>query len=422
MADASRLTPAGRAEARHRRALAEAEYRFEAGETDPAETSSSGLVAADAARSGSRRLLARLARIRHFGRTSPGASRCSAQAQVEAGVDPRLNVEIEEGLVLGSPARAGGPRGRGTQRALGGRPRGGAGRRRGAGRGARRARDGPGPAGVGTRDRRWTAPSRWSPDARPPASSGTRASPTATSCRRPMRTTPPARPSRSSRLGADAHGDDSALPPILSHLSVVEALAGHLARPRPSPTRRIRSRSRAARSRRRSRRWAAAARPGHGPGDELGAAAAGPGPRARGPRRLRASASRGGRRPWRRDGDLGHRPPRARPGDHAGRRPAARPLRAPPRRRRRRARRDPAARRRDRGPGRARPARRGRRAGRPAVGHGGADAAAVGPGSAARARATVMAAAGSVEAVLVLAESPSRPTAWPGCRSTSAAR
>ncbi|HYI21750.1 MAG TPA: AAA family ATPase, partial [Candidatus Limnocylindrales bacterium] len=101
MSEAARLTPPDTVEERRRRVLAEAEYRFEAGETDRAEVLVGPLISESAPGPERARLIARQARFRHFGDDISGSVELLRTALAEAGDDPRLLIEIEEGLVWG---------------------------------------------------------------------------------------------------------------------------------------------------------------------------------------------------------------------------------------------------------------------------------------------------------------------------------
>lgn len=101
MGDAARLTPPDAADDHHRRVLAEAEYRFEAGETERARALMVALVDRAAPGPGRAALLSRLARVRHFGEEITAGVQLLREALPDAGDDPRLRVEIEEGLVWG---------------------------------------------------------------------------------------------------------------------------------------------------------------------------------------------------------------------------------------------------------------------------------------------------------------------------------
>ncbi len=95
------LTPPERGDQAFRRALAEAQYRFESGDTEQAEALLDQLVADTAP--GRRRALAlaRQARIRHFARDIAAGIALLEQALAEAGNDACLRAEIEEGLAWG---------------------------------------------------------------------------------------------------------------------------------------------------------------------------------------------------------------------------------------------------------------------------------------------------------------------------------
>lgn len=99
-AQARRLTPPGVAEA-ERRVLAEADYRFAAGDTGRASALLSELVACAPPGPGRARLLSRQARLRHFGEDIAGSVELLRQALAEADGDDALRGEIEEGLAWG---------------------------------------------------------------------------------------------------------------------------------------------------------------------------------------------------------------------------------------------------------------------------------------------------------------------------------
>ena len=96
---AVRLTAAP-AEAR-RRALLEAEYRFEAGDAGAAAALLEAELAHTAPGRERARLLSRLARIRHFAEGVQPSVELLREALSEAGDDPALRTEIEEGLAWG---------------------------------------------------------------------------------------------------------------------------------------------------------------------------------------------------------------------------------------------------------------------------------------------------------------------------------
>jgi DNA-binding CsgD family transcriptional regulator len=101
VAQASRFTPVADEPARRRRVLLEAEYRFEAGDAAAAEQALRALVAAEPAGPGRARLLSRLARYRHFADDVAAGVELLRIALAEAGDDPGLRFEIEEGLAWG---------------------------------------------------------------------------------------------------------------------------------------------------------------------------------------------------------------------------------------------------------------------------------------------------------------------------------
>ncbi len=101
VAQAGRFTPASDPSARRRRLLLEAEYRFESGDVTAAERLLSELVASEPAGPERARLLSRLARYRHFADDVGEGVALLEMALAEAGDDPALRVEIEEGLAWG---------------------------------------------------------------------------------------------------------------------------------------------------------------------------------------------------------------------------------------------------------------------------------------------------------------------------------
>jgi DNA-binding CsgD family transcriptional regulator len=98
---ARRLTPADAREDATRRALDEAEYRFEAGDVARAEGVLEGAIESVAPGPTRARLLSRLARVRHFAEDAGGGVDLLREALAEAGDDPALRAEIEEGLAWG---------------------------------------------------------------------------------------------------------------------------------------------------------------------------------------------------------------------------------------------------------------------------------------------------------------------------------
>ena len=100
-AEARRLTPARDAEDVGRRALAEIDYEFAAGDTAQASALLEELVAATQPGPERARLLSRKARIRHFGEDIRVSVDLLYQALAEAGDDDALRGEIEEGLAWG---------------------------------------------------------------------------------------------------------------------------------------------------------------------------------------------------------------------------------------------------------------------------------------------------------------------------------
>ena len=100
-AHALRLTPLAEAVASERRALAEVDYRFAAGDTVTASSLLEELVAQMKAGPARARLMSRQARLHHFGRDIGGSVTLLDRALDEAGGDIALRGEIEEGLAWG---------------------------------------------------------------------------------------------------------------------------------------------------------------------------------------------------------------------------------------------------------------------------------------------------------------------------------
>ncbi|GIW20006.1 MAG: transcriptional regulator [Chloroflexota bacterium] len=100
-AQAGRFTPADDRTAAVRRAVTEAEYRFESGDVAAAERLLGGLVAETPAGPQRARLLSRLARYRHFADDVGAGVALLREALAEAGDEPALRIEIEEGLAWG---------------------------------------------------------------------------------------------------------------------------------------------------------------------------------------------------------------------------------------------------------------------------------------------------------------------------------
>ena len=96
---ARRLTPADKDATR--RSLDEAEYRFEAGDVARAESVLEDAIESTAPGPTRARLLSRLARVRHFAQDVGGGVDLLREALAEAGNDPALRTEIEEGLAWG---------------------------------------------------------------------------------------------------------------------------------------------------------------------------------------------------------------------------------------------------------------------------------------------------------------------------------
>jgi DNA-binding CsgD family transcriptional regulator len=100
-AEARRLTPETEAEAVYRRALAEVDYQFGAGDTTRAAGLLDELLADAAAGPARARLLSRQARLRHFGEDIGRSVSLLERALAESGEDDELRGEIEEGLAWG---------------------------------------------------------------------------------------------------------------------------------------------------------------------------------------------------------------------------------------------------------------------------------------------------------------------------------
>ncbi len=99
-AHAHRLTPAGHAE-EGRRALAQVDYHFAAGDTTLAATLLEELLAAAPRGPERGRLLSRRARLAHFGDDIGASVDLLRQALAEAGDDNALRADVEEGLAWG---------------------------------------------------------------------------------------------------------------------------------------------------------------------------------------------------------------------------------------------------------------------------------------------------------------------------------
>jgi DNA-binding CsgD family transcriptional regulator len=100
-AHARRLTPPADADATNRRALAEVDYQFAAGDTVRAGTLLDELLATAGSGTTRARLLSRRARLRHFGDDIGSSVSLLEQALAEAGDETGLRGEIEEGLAWG---------------------------------------------------------------------------------------------------------------------------------------------------------------------------------------------------------------------------------------------------------------------------------------------------------------------------------
>lgn len=100
-AHATRLTPAAEHAARDRRRLAEVDYLFAAGDAAQADALAAALVDGANAGPSRARLLARRARIQHFAADMRASVQLLEQALAEVEDDARLRGEIEEGLVWG---------------------------------------------------------------------------------------------------------------------------------------------------------------------------------------------------------------------------------------------------------------------------------------------------------------------------------
>ncbi len=98
---AVRLTPPDRASGRRRRAAARAEYLFQAGDTAAAGVLLDGVIAATPRGRTRAALLALQARIRHFGNDIASGVDANRRALAEAGRDDGLRAGIHEGLAWG---------------------------------------------------------------------------------------------------------------------------------------------------------------------------------------------------------------------------------------------------------------------------------------------------------------------------------
>ncbi len=100
-AQARRMTPAGARENAWRRSLAEVDYHFAAGDTVRASALLAELVADAPPGARRARILSRQARLQHFERDIGSSVALLHLALAEAGEDPSLRAEIEEGLAWG---------------------------------------------------------------------------------------------------------------------------------------------------------------------------------------------------------------------------------------------------------------------------------------------------------------------------------
>lgn len=100
-ARAAHFTPVEDRAAQRRRIVLEAEYRFRSGDAEAAERLLTALVATEPAGPDRARLLSRLARYRHFADDVAAGVALLRSALGEAGDEPALRVEIEEGLAWG---------------------------------------------------------------------------------------------------------------------------------------------------------------------------------------------------------------------------------------------------------------------------------------------------------------------------------
>lgn len=91
-------TPSGEIEGMRRRNLAEADYRFEAGDTHAASDLITDLISAEDPGPKRAALLSRLARYQHFAEGLAGSTEYLHRARSEAGDDSQLRFHIEEGL------------------------------------------------------------------------------------------------------------------------------------------------------------------------------------------------------------------------------------------------------------------------------------------------------------------------------------
>ncbi len=98
---ARRLTPANRVEAAERRTYLEAHYRFESGEAEASAALLEGLIAATEPGPARGRLLAALARVRHFQLDVGAGVAIQRQALAEAAGDDELRGFLEESLAEG---------------------------------------------------------------------------------------------------------------------------------------------------------------------------------------------------------------------------------------------------------------------------------------------------------------------------------
>lgn len=98
---AVRLTPSDRPHDRERRAAARAEYLFEAGDTASAAALLESLIASVPRGIGRARLLAMLARVRHFGDDVETGTAINEEALADATGDDQLSASLHEGIAWG---------------------------------------------------------------------------------------------------------------------------------------------------------------------------------------------------------------------------------------------------------------------------------------------------------------------------------
>ncbi len=95
------MTPADECGRPHRRTALQAEYLFESGDTAAAAALLEPLIASAPSGGDRARLLALLARIRHFGDDVESGTALNTQALAEAGNDSRLAAGLHEGIAWG---------------------------------------------------------------------------------------------------------------------------------------------------------------------------------------------------------------------------------------------------------------------------------------------------------------------------------